>query len=185
MFLKTLLILLLLLLVLWTLLSSSRRGIEESEMPHPRGARKKYLRWKGPKTDERINRLLAESIVLLKDLGVPISDSVAPEVKLTSAHAYLGCCCPKGSLKDCTEYDYYIRISGFAINNTEKSLRNTLIHELIHTVQGGLCHTGEWKKWAEYVSEKTEYKIHRYAGVENGDETKEDMERWEFYGRAL
>lgn len=27
--------------------------------------------------------------------------------------------------------------------NTERQLRNTLIHELIHTVPGGQCHTGE------------------------------------------
>lgn len=169
MFLKTLLTLLLLLLVLLAALSKSWQR-EESSKHLPKMPRKKYPRWKGPKTDERINRMLAESIALMKELGVPISDSISPEVKLTSAHAYLGCCCPKGSLKDCTEYDYYIRIPGFTINNTEKSLRNTLIHELIHTVPGGLCHTGEWKKWAEYVSEKTEYNIQRY----DGDETEED-----------
>lgn len=168
MFFKTLLILLSLLLLLLYLYS--RQKAAEGDASRPKAPRKKYPRWKGPKTDERINRMLAESIALMKELGVPISDSISPEVKLTSAHAYLGCCCPKGSLKDCTEYDYYIRISGFAINNTEKSLRNTLIHELIHTVPGGLCHTGEWKKWAEYVSEKTEYNIQRYAG----DETEED-----------
>ena len=185
MFLKTLLILILLLFVLSVSLSESRQRAEENDIPLPKKPRKKYLRWNGPKTDERINRLLAESIVLLKDLGVPISDSVAPEVKLTSAHAYLGLCCPKGSRKYCTEYDFYIELSGFTLENSEKSLRNILIHELIHTVPGGLTHGGAWKKWAKFVSEKTEYKIHRYAGVENGDETKEDMERWEFYGRAL
>ena len=57
--------------------------------------------------------------------------------------------------------------------NTEKSLRNTLIHELIHTVPGGLCHTGEWRKWAKYVSERTEYNIKRL----NGDKTYEDYQR--------
>ena len=143
MFAKTLLILLSLLLLLLYLYS--RQKAAEGDASRPKAPRKKYPRWKGPKTDERINRMLAESIALMKELGVPISDSISPEVKLTSAHAYLGCCCPKGSLKDCTEYDYYIRIPGFTINNTEKSLRNTLIHELIHTVPGGLCHTGEWK----------------------------------------
>lgn len=169
MFLKTLLTLLLLFLVLLAALSKSWQR-EESSKPLPKKPRKKYPRWKGPKTDERINRMLAESIALMKELGVPISDSICPEVKLTSAHAYLGCCCPKGSQKDCTEYDYYIRISGFTINNTERSLRNTLIHELIHTVPGGLSHKGEWKKWADYVSGKTGYHIQRY----DGDQTEED-----------
>lgn len=40
-------------------------------------------------------------------------------------------------------------IPGFTINNTERSLRNTLIHELIHTVPGGLSHTGGWGKKGE------------------------------------
>lgn len=179
MFTKTLILLLFLLLLLLYLFS--RQRAEESNMPYPRGQRKKYPRWKGPKTDERINRMLAESIVLLKELGVPISDSVAPEVKLTSAHSYYGVCCPKGSRKYCTEYEYYIEISGFTLENTEKSLRNTLIHELIHTVPGGLTHVGAWKKWAKYVSEKTGYDIRRC----DGDETEEDKERLRFYGKAL
>lgn len=126
--------------------------------------------YKGPKTDERINRMMAECIVLMKDLGVPIAESIAPEVRLKGFRAAYGRCCPKGSLKNYTEYDYYIEISGFARNNTERSLRNTLIHELLHTVPGGLCHTGEWKKWARYVSAKTGYNIHRF----DGDDTEQD-----------
>ena len=134
-------------------------------------------RYKGPKTDGRINRMLAESVSLLKELGVPISDSIAPEVVLISARSRFGSCCPKGSRKMYTDYDYYIEISGFTVNNSEKSLRNTLIHELIHTVPGGLCHTGEWRKWARYVSERTEYHIQRVGG---GDDTDKDLRnlRW-------
>ena len=70
--------------------------------------RRSYPRWKGPRTDERINRMLAECSIPLKELGVPISESVAPEVKLVGAHTYYGVCCPKGSRKDYTEYEYYI-----------------------------------------------------------------------------
>ena len=65
------------------------------------------------------------------------------------------------------------QISGHTLKNTEKSLRNTLIHELIHTVPGGLCHTGEWRKWARFVTERTEYNIQRL----DGDKTVDDIER--------
>ena len=61
-----------------------------------------------------------------------------------------------------------------------RSLRNTLIHELIHTVPGGLCHTGEWKKWAKLVSEKTGYNIQHYGG----DETAKGEERLRYYGHT-
>ena len=92
---------------------------------------------------------------------------------LTGTHCNYGRCCRKWSLKKYTEYDFYIEISGHTLQNTEKSLKNTLIHELIHTVPDGLCHTGEWKKWAKYVSEKTGYNIKRL----DGDETEEDYAR--------
>jgi hypothetical protein len=138
----------------------------------PRRSRMPY-RWDGPETDERINAMLAECITLLKGLDVPISNSICPSVRLTGSHSNYGRCCAKGSLKRYTEYDFYIEISGHTLGNTEKSLRNTLIHELIHTVPGGLCHTGEWRKWAKYVSAKTEYNIKS----RDGDETDEDYQR--------
>ena len=144
----------------------------EPSQPKPRKKRASYA-WKGPKTDARINRMLAECIGLMRELGVPISDSICPEVILVGTHSYYGRCNPKGSLKRFTEFDYYIEISGHTLQNTEKSLRNTLIHELIHTVPDGLCHTGEWKKWAKYVSEKTGYNIQRLSC----DETEEDYAR--------
>jgi hypothetical protein len=143
--------------------------------PSKRPVRRKpqSYKWGGPKTDVYINKMLAESIELLKSLNVPISDSICPEVRLTGSHSCYGRCCPRGSLKRYTEYDYYIEVSGHTLENTEKSLRNTLIHELIHTVPGGLCHTGEWRKWAKYVSESTEYNIKRL----DGDNTEEDRRR--------
>ena len=149
-----------------------KEDYEPKPQPKPRKKRASYA-WKGPKTDARINRMLAECIELMRELGVPISDSICPEVKLVGTHSYYGRCNPKGSLKRFAEFDYYIEISGHTLQNTEKSLRNTLIHELIHTVPDGLCHTGEWKKWAKYVSEKTGYNIQRLSC----DETEEDYAR--------
>ena len=146
------------------------RAREEVRRRRERNQRRKWPSWKGPKTDERINQMLAECMVLMKEIGCPISESICPEVRLTGTHCYYGRCCPKGSLKRCIEYDYYIEISGHTLHNTEKSLRNTLIHELIHTVPNGLCHTGEWKKWAKFVSEKTCYNIQHY----DGDQTEQD-----------
>ena len=136
---------------------------------------RRSYKWDGPKTDARINRMVAESIALMNELGVPISKSICPEVRLIGSHCKYGRCCSKGSLKRNTEYDYYIEISGHTLQNTEKSLRNTLIHELIHTVPDGMCHTGEWKKWAKYVSAKTGYTIQRL----DGDETEDDRKRLE------
>lgn len=162
----------LILLLCAGVLVSSWFDMDKEEKPQ---RTKRSYKWDGPKTDARINRMLVESIVLMKELGVPISDSICPEVRLVGSHCKYGRCCREGSLKRYTEYDYYIEISEHTLQNAEKSLRNTLIHELIHTVPNGMCHTGEWKKWAKYVSTKTNYNIKRL----DGDETEEDLKRLE------
>jgi len=167
--LKILCLLIIVLICLCPILYDPKPG---KPQPRPRQKRQSYA-WKGPKTDERINRMLAECIELMKELNVPISDCICPEVRLTGSHSYYGKCCLKGRLKIYTEYDYYIEISGHTLENTKRSLRNTLIHELIHTVPDGLCHKGEWKKWAKYVSENTPYNIKRL----DDDESHEDWQR--------
>lgn len=108
--------------------------------------------------------MLAECIAFMKELGVPVSDSICPQVRLTGSHRTYGRCCAKGSLKRYTKYDFYIEISGHTLKKSDKFLRNTIIHELLHTVPDGLCHTGEWKKWAKYVNARTDYNIQRLAG---------------------
>lgn len=143
--------------------SAFRMSLEEK--PQPKNKKQSH-KWDGPKTDAQINRMLAECIDFLKELGVPISDSICPQVRLTGSHRTYGRCCAKGSLKRYTKYDFYIELSGHTLSKSEKFLRNTIIHELLHTVPDGLCHTGEWKKWARYVNARTDYNIQRLAGDE-------------------
>ena len=55
--------------------------IEKERMAERR--RKAAQSWKGPKTDPVINQMLQECIMLMNELDVPISKSIAPEVTLT------------------------------------------------------------------------------------------------------
>lgn len=171
-FLKGLLMLVSILIFLVLLLHYTRAKYGMTDEPRPDMSRPR-IRWKGPKTDARINRMLAECIALMKELGIPISDSICPEVSLTGSHYNFGSCAPKGCVKRYNVYDFYIEISGYTLENTEKSLRNTLIHELLHTVPGGGSHTGAWKKWADYVNRRTGYDIRRC----DGDKTENDILR--------
>ena len=97
MLLKIIILLPLVLLGLLPILLDGKLKVEGSVSDDMERIKHKLPRWNGPKTDERINRMLAESVALMKELGVPISESICPVVKLTSAHSYYGCCCPKGS----------------------------------------------------------------------------------------
>ena len=170
--LKILLLLLIVLICLFPILYDPKPS---KPQPRPRQKRQSYA-WKGPKTDVRINRMLVECIELMKELGVPISDSICPEVRLNGSRSRMATCYDRGGRKAYTEYDYYIEISGHILQNTEKSLRSVLLHELLHTMPEGYDHRGEWKKWAKDVSEKTGYTIKRCEG----DETEEDLAR--FFG---
>ena len=170
--LKILLLLFIVLICLFPILYDPKPS---KPQPKSRQKRQSYA-WKGPKTDERVNRMLAECIKLMKELDVPISDSICPEVRLIGSRSRFASCCPRGYSKKYTEYDFYIEMSGHILQNTEKSLRSVLIHELLHTMPEGYDHRGEWKKWAKYVSEKTGYNIKRCEG----DETEEDLAR--FFG---
>ena len=53
--------------------------------------------------------------------------------------------------------DYYITLNKFLI--TDKDIMNTAVHELLHTVKGGMTHGGEWKKWKLFVNKNSEFKV--------------------------
>lgn len=126
----------------------------------------------GLRTKEELNRMLSEEINELKSINVPISDSISPEVVVIASHKCYGECHYKGSWANDTGYDYVIALSAYTLISSEKSLRNTIIHELIHTVPEGYTHKGQWKKWADYASEKLGYNIQHY----DGDKTKDDKQ---------
>ena len=80
-----------------------KEDYEPQPQPKPRKKRASYA-WKGPKTDARINMMLAECIELMKELEVPISENICPEVVLTGTHRFFGRCSSKGSLVKYNEY---------------------------------------------------------------------------------
>ena len=150
-----------------SLFESQKDTVQEPRHNGQNAWQKPSAKKKNPKTDPRINKMLAECTALLKELNVPISSSVCPTVKLIGTRRTLGRCCKREGSKSHSEYEYYIEISRYTLNNPEKSIRNTLIHELLHTVPDGMRHTGAWKKWAKYVSSKTGYTIQRLANEKN------------------
>ena len=48
----------------------------------------------------------------------------------------------------------------------DKDIKNTIIHELIHSCDKCMCHTGEWKRLAEIVNNKLGYNIKRTTSSE-------------------
>ena len=49
----------------------------------------------------------------------------------------------------------------FADEANDDAIMNVLIHEILHTCEGGMTHKGEWKRLANVVREKTGYNVTR------------------------
>lgn len=94
---------------------------------------------------KELDELMAQLAGTLRDLGVPVSGKISPEVGInTRAKRRLGCCYfgPDGMR---------IEVSSFVLDSP-KELRDTLLHELIHTCPGCRDHGERWKTYAGIVN---------------------------------
>ena len=126
---------------------------------------------------EEINALFADCMVQMRSIGVPISESIYPSVVLSRTRSRFGDCRKTAGKSGELDYDFVIRLSKYTLANSERSLRNTIYHELIHTVPGGFNHGREWKRWAAYAGERLGYHIQRMGGE---DDTAQDLENLSF-----
>ena len=59
----------------------------------------------------------------------------------------------------------------------DKATMEVIIHEILHACKDGMSHTGVWKKYANIISEKTEYKITRTSAAEKFGLKEEQLTR--------
>lgn len=62
-------------------------------------------------------------------------------------------------------YEIQVNVSLFA-EDAFNGLKNTIIHELLHTCPDCMCHTGLWKKYADMVNAAYGYGIKRTSSAE-------------------
>ncbi len=95
-------------------------------------------------------------------LGIPYGNVRRWEIN-TSAKSRWGLCkCLKGG-------DFVISIAQMLLEDgvDEQALKDTIVHELLHTVPGCLDHKGKWKMYAELVNRRLpQYTIKRTASRE-------------------
>lgn len=107
-----------------------------------------------------LDGLMAELRGELKALGIPVSDRLLPEVRInTRARRRLGCCFYQSGR-------YWIEVSQ-AVLDDEALLRQTLVHELLHTCPKCRDHGPRWKAYAQTVNEMLGYSIERTVRTEN------------------
>lgn len=118
--------------------------------------------------NEKLKRLAKECENELREIGL--------ENKLKSDIIYsinyrakrrLGQCCSKR----------YINISSWLLEiGSDDDIKNTIIHEILHTFDDTIGHKERWQYYARYVSNRTNYHITRTANA-NEIYVKANIER--------
>ena len=124
--------------------------------------------------EEKLNRLYSECLEELKIIGINIDESkIKIKISKRSTKRY-GCCkhqnpdlstiyFERKGRKKVIKYRKYnshiIEISMWVMNLNDEIIKNTIIHELLHTKDNCNNHGKEFKYYAKYINEKLGYNI--------------------------
>ena len=114
-------------------------------------------------THEQLNGFLAKAIGMVREAGLPVPDDIYPEVMVAPLWNSYGIhygveeypnSVPEG-------YGHRIVITSSCLRNSEKSIMNTMLHEVLHTLppEFGKGHSKEWFRAVDLINEKYGYHI--------------------------
>lgn len=118
------------------------------------------------KTDKFIKKTYAECVSNLKKIGIPIQEDCILDVNLGQL--------PKTQAGCYYKIDYTGKMVFFILFNekivehiddaeTQKNLKYSMYHELIHTCPNAQEHNDVWIKWANLCDEKLNTKTKRFC----------------------
>lgn len=107
------------------------------------------------KMEQRLKAVYNECIEEMNVLDVPFGKITEVTVNYRAKSRW-GQCKKTGDI-------YTINISSILLEDAtpDKGLKETIIHEIIHTCPKCMCHTGEWKRWVDLVNDCYGYAIKR------------------------
>ena len=107
--------------------------------------------------EEKLKRLVKESEKELQAIG--LGDKLKSDIKYTinyKAKKRLGQCCKKQD----------INISSWLLEiGDDHDIKNTIIHEILHTFEDTIGHKEKWQYYARYVNNRTDYHITRTTSI--------------------
>lgn len=109
--------------------------------------------------NENIKRLITDCLQELAALDVPVATSIY--FREATGRTYYGTCYQGKRTKRYADYDFVISVNRYL--TTEKAFKETIIHELLHTIDFKSGHKGKWKAYADYVNSRTDYHVTRTA----------------------
>lgn len=105
------------------------------------------------RTVKELNVMLHDAIVMLEDIGIEIGQ-IDRIVHLNDRTKSFGICKRENGI-------FTIYISRYFKDNDYKEVMNTLLHELLHTVEGCFNHGNKWSSLANNVNKEYNYNISR------------------------
>lgn len=109
--------------------------------------------------NENIKRLITDCLQELASMDIPVATSIF--FREAKGRTYYGTCYQGRRTKRYADYDFVISVNRFL--TTEKAFKETIIHELLHTIDFKSGHKGKWKAYADYVNSRTDYHVARTA----------------------
>jgi len=122
--------------------------------------------------EKRLNVLLEECLAELAAIGIRPCGRILGVKENKRAKKRLGCC---RQMKGGTSPEFELELSVMLQDAEEKTLKEVMIHEILHTCRGCLNHGSKWKELAARTKKAYGYSIARTAdfeklGIEAGEE---------------
>ena len=127
-------------------------------------------------TKDQLNRWLQEERNNLIAIRIPVSSEICPEIRFSKATSWYGQC-RQNQVYHGMRYKFQISISEYHLQSSERAIRNTLVHELLHTCPGCLNHGPKWKAYAAQIQHQLGYNIMRTGGDKDKDSAMEAARR--------
>lgn len=110
--------------------------------------------------NEKLIRLSKESIRELEDIG--LGKMIPKNLNFTINYK------AKKRLGQCASNKRDINISSWLLEiGLDHDIKNTIIHEILHTFKDTIGHKARWQYYAGYVNNRTDYHITRTTSIDN------------------
>ena len=109
--------------------------------------------------ENELQRLLTECLQELGMLGIYPSGKIVAIRENSRAKKRLGCC----KKRDSKGQEYELEVSTLLKGQDEKTIKEIIIHEILHTCKGCFNHGSRWHRLAEQVYRAYGYRIESTA----------------------
>lgn len=132
-----------------------------------------------PWTQTQLNQLLQQVIDEAKAMKIPISSNISPTVTVNKRTKSRFGSCKK--VKGMLRHTYHIEISSVLLEGEERTIKEIMAHEILHTCPSGMNHGSTWKNHCRKMESGYGYRLNRtstYQTLGIDDPRKEKQFRY-------